>query len=299
MGEKIDIFIIGAQKAGTTSLKNYLGEHPQINTHTTKEFSYFYDDEEYNAGFINSNLYNFNNQIDEKKLIVCKHAHLYSSEKAIIRLKKNNPNCKIIFILRDPVNRTFSSYLMEKMYNRVDFEFDDLKNILEGNSLIKMEQWQQDAIISFSIYHQYLEVVYKHFNKEQVQLILFEDFSKNPLKYCKQIFLTCGINDEFRPRVRTIHNQTTSKKSKYYANFLKHFLIEKNSLKSIVKRMLPNKTTHELGEKLRNANRSKKYSELMSEELKIFLSDYFFTHNKKLEELTGLNLQHWGYHGKN
>lgn len=66
MGEKIDIFIIGAQKAGTTSLKNYLGEHPQINTHTTKEFSYFYDDEEYNAGFINSNLYNFNNQIDEK-----------------------------------------------------------------------------------------------------------------------------------------------------------------------------------------------------------------------------------------
>lgn len=62
--------------------------------------------------------------------------------------------------------------------------------------------------------------------------------------------------------------------------------------------MLPNKTTHELGEKLRNANRSKKYSELMSEELKIFCL-IIFTHNKKLEELTGLNLQHWGYHGKN
>ena len=29
----IDLFIIGAQKAGTTSLKNYLAEHPEIVSH--------------------------------------------------------------------------------------------------------------------------------------------------------------------------------------------------------------------------------------------------------------------------
>ena len=49
--DNIDIMIIGAQKAGTTSLKNYLGEHPELQTHPQKEFGYVWDDKEFNQGF--------------------------------------------------------------------------------------------------------------------------------------------------------------------------------------------------------------------------------------------------------
>ena len=38
---KIDIMIVGAQKAGTTSLLRYLGEHPECVAHPQKEFAYF------------------------------------------------------------------------------------------------------------------------------------------------------------------------------------------------------------------------------------------------------------------
>lgn len=41
MPGKIDLFIAGAQKSGTTSLKNYLSEHPQIFGHIQAEFTFF------------------------------------------------------------------------------------------------------------------------------------------------------------------------------------------------------------------------------------------------------------------
>jgi len=47
----IDLMIIGAQKAGTTSLKNYLGEHPEICTHERIEFMFFVNEQEYKQGY--------------------------------------------------------------------------------------------------------------------------------------------------------------------------------------------------------------------------------------------------------
>ena len=50
---KIDIAIIGAQKAGTTSLKNYLGEHSEVTTHPHTEFSFFADEDQFESGYNN------------------------------------------------------------------------------------------------------------------------------------------------------------------------------------------------------------------------------------------------------
>lgn len=52
--KKIDALIIGAQKAGTTSLKNYLAQHDMIKTHEVIEFPYFKDIEEYRKGYSKS-----------------------------------------------------------------------------------------------------------------------------------------------------------------------------------------------------------------------------------------------------
>ncbi|MBC7862167.1 MAG: sulfotransferase domain-containing protein [Bacteroidia bacterium] len=293
MSAKIDLFIIGAQKAGTTSLKNYLGEHPEIVTHQSKEFSFFYDDTEYEAGIEKAYEHYFGTAEMAGKKIVCKHAHLYSSEKAIERLKQHNPECMIVFIMRNPVKRTLSSYLMEKLYDRVDFEFDELQHALNGSGELKLEDWQFEAIVEFGFYYNYLQLVYKHFAKEKVKLILFEEFSKHPLRFCTEIFSSFGINNEFQPRVRVVHNKTSQPKSKFFAGFLKRFLVEKNPVKEGIKRVMPSNTSARLGEKLRDANRSKKNNYEMSKEMKIFLENYFLLHNKSLAELTGINLDAW------
>src|SRR5438477_970618 len=48
---RIDAMIIGAQKAGTTSLLRYLAEHPALGSHETVECGYFASDTEYEAGW--------------------------------------------------------------------------------------------------------------------------------------------------------------------------------------------------------------------------------------------------------
>jgi hypothetical protein len=294
MSKKIDLFIIGAQKAGTTSLKNYLGEHPEMVTHASKEFSYFYDDDEFEKGLDKAHLHYFGKANISNKIVVCKHAHLYSSEKGIARLKAHNPECKVVFIMRNPVTRAFSSYLMERLYNRVNFEFDAMEKALNGSGELKLEDWQYEAIVEFGLYANYLEMIYKYFPKEQVKLILFEDFKNFPLKYCAEIFTDFKINNEFQPRVRTVHNKTAIPRSKLLASVLKTFLVEKNPVKEGIKKVMPSNTSARLGEKLREANKSEKKTDFkMTPQMKTFLLQFFKPYNKKLAELTGMDYSIW------
>ena len=48
--EKIDFLIVGAQKAGTTSLYEYLSRHSNIYMPNLKELNYFSNDENYSKG---------------------------------------------------------------------------------------------------------------------------------------------------------------------------------------------------------------------------------------------------------
>ena len=50
--KKIDVMIVGAEKSGTTSLKNYLNEHPDVFGHSATEFTFFHSKKnELNTGY--------------------------------------------------------------------------------------------------------------------------------------------------------------------------------------------------------------------------------------------------------
>ncbi|MDE0685767.1 MAG: hypothetical protein OXI63_22795, partial [Candidatus Poribacteria bacterium] len=48
---KIQLMIVGAQKAGTSSLLRYLAQHPDIHTHAQPEMTFFLQDREYSRGY--------------------------------------------------------------------------------------------------------------------------------------------------------------------------------------------------------------------------------------------------------
>ena len=48
---KIDLFIAGVQKSGSTSLYQYLVQHPDLLSHPQKEMTFFYNDDEYAQGY--------------------------------------------------------------------------------------------------------------------------------------------------------------------------------------------------------------------------------------------------------
>src|SRR5678809_829657 len=112
---KIDLMIIGAQKAGTTSLQNYLNEHPEILGHPQIEFGYFKDDKTYENGYEKEFARHFTSgSVNTAKAVIAKNTGMYDSDKALERLQQHNPDCKLVFIVREPVSRAYSSYSMEK-----------------------------------------------------------------------------------------------------------------------------------------------------------------------------------------
>lgn len=112
---KVDIAIVGFQKAGTTSIQRYLAQQESIYSHHQKEMTYFFDDEEFEKGWDTAcKRYFYNYSENSNKRVLIKHATLIRHEKSIKRLYEHNPDAKIIVCLRDPVQRAYSSYLMEK-----------------------------------------------------------------------------------------------------------------------------------------------------------------------------------------
>lgn len=290
---KIDLFIIGAQKAGTTSLKNYLGEHPQITSHTSQEFSFFYDDKVYDKSDIQKIIRTFGADFQSNKKIIAKHANLYSSEKGIQRLYEHNPDCRLIFLLRDPVERAYSSFLMEKLYHRVDFEFIDLIHMLKNSSFQGLETWQKEAILDYGCYDIYLQKVLSIFPRDQVRLILFEDFKLNPLRFCQEIFNDLGIKSDFYPQVRAVHNESSTPRSKYFSQFIRNYLIRENFVKKIFSKIIPNDFQVKAGNFLRDINRSKKGKQSLGlDEIKI-LKEYYIINIKNLEAITGMDFSAW------
>lgn len=103
---------IGVQKAGTTSLINYLEQHPDI--FMKKDELHFFDTTEPTE----SEIIKYENEFKTNKLIVGEKTPSYNFlQYAIDRIYNYNPNIKLILILREPISRAFSQYNMELKYN--------------------------------------------------------------------------------------------------------------------------------------------------------------------------------------
>ena len=130
---KVDFFIVGAPKAGTTSLYHYLNEHLEVEMSSQKEPDYFSDDALQEQG-----LYYGKNRIDT----LDKYNNLFVNHQAKLRgegsvsyffyddvpnkIKKYNPDSKIIIMLRNPIDRAFSHYLMDYRLGLVSESFEDI-----------------------------------------------------------------------------------------------------------------------------------------------------------------------------
>ena len=108
MSNKVNLMIIGSQKSGTTSLYEYMKQHPNIYFSEVKEVTYFTDDLSYKKGELYFHSY-FKKYVNEK-IIASSDVHILPSKEAPIRIKKYNRNMKFIIVLREPVSRAYSAY---------------------------------------------------------------------------------------------------------------------------------------------------------------------------------------------
>ena len=286
---KIDLMIVGAQKAGTTSFKQYLGEHPLITTHGQMEFDYFVSDERYQAGFEASfDLYFRGNGYNPQQKLVAKSAALYSSEKAIQRLYEHNPDCKLIYLVREPASRAYSSYAMERTNGGLQKEFDEIVKVLEEE---RYDDLMYKIFIDLGLYARHLKNIYRYFPKSSVKIFLLEDMRLKAEALCSEAFAWIGVDDSFIPDCNKKYNQSFTAKSQHLSHA--HLKLQSSSLNRIAKQILPSKLYNEVVLRLREFIKSGKKYEPMSHDTNAFLKSFFAPHNRELEELSGVNLDVW------
>jgi hypothetical protein len=199
-----DFLIIGAAKCGTTSLYDYVIQHPDIYPALRKETKFF--DVDYKMGITRyrSNFpLNFSKflieKIQKKKFLTGEatpgYLHNYHSAN---RVHKELPNIKLIVILRNPIDRAFSDYQMRVRAKHENRTFLDVikyeENLLaDGVDLLKHEKYFEYGAkfrpyLSWGRYFDELEPWLKLFPKNNFLFLKTQDLNDDPITTLNHLF---------------------------------------------------------------------------------------------------------------
>ena len=187
-----DFIIVGAQKAGTTSLYNCLKQHPEIVPASKKEIQYF--SQFYNKGYDwylqHFKLRDDNLQSGEASPFYLFHPH------AAARIAQALPEVRIIVLLRNPVQRAISHYHQqarcghEKLTMFEAFINEERRIAKPWQKLLNNEQVsgvkiQQCSYLKRGLYLEQLLRYEAHFPPAQIHLVDSDVFSPIPWAPCK------------------------------------------------------------------------------------------------------------------
>jgi len=194
-----NFFIVGAAKAGTTSLHAYLSSHPQVFMPALKEPHYFSDFE------VSPELDNFlpviRSRSDYHELFRDSGGYLAVGEAspsylcdpaAAERIKSAIPTAKIIISLRNPVDRAYSHYLMD--FNRGSEKLP-FEKALEFDLARREKGWGKSAqYTELGLYTEQVRSFLERFGRDQVHIVLFEDLVRDTRETMRGIARFLGID---------------------------------------------------------------------------------------------------------
>ena len=194
---KLDFAIIGAQKAGSTFLRENLKEHPDIYI-PNGEVPYF-EDPDYHGNTHLEDYFKKGNTDD--KLIGIKRPNYLGKEEVPPRLYEHNPNIKLIVFLRNPVERAFSAYFhgMRMGFLPIKKVDDGLLKIAEGDKAFHKRYPSATELINFGYYYFHLKNYLEYFDRGQLYIGFVEDYKSNPLLTIQNLYRFLGVKEDFIP----------------------------------------------------------------------------------------------------
>ncbi len=211
-----NFLIIGAAKSGTTSLADYLGQHPDVFIPpTNKEPSYFalQDGSLPLAGpaapkVIHELWYShcitehdryanlFADAGDRSAVGEASVRYLYYAQ-AAERICAAMPNAKLVAVLREPVSRLYSHYCMNVQYQ---LEPLSLADAIEAEPERIRAGWGWDwHYTRVGNYGEQLQRYFRLFDREQIQVLLYDELVKDQVGVFQRICRHIGVEDSFKP----------------------------------------------------------------------------------------------------
>jgi hypothetical protein len=188
---KLDFVGVGAAKAGTSWLATCLGEHPAVCMSEPKELNYFCEKKIWPAFHAAHQL---GPQWLAERFAHCEAGNrlgefspsYLSDARCPELIFQHNPNCRLIFSFRHPVEALFS------FYHQIGKEAP-VANTLAG--FLR----DQPNIYRIGLYHHHVQNFLRIFPREQCLFLLFDDIKRDPLAVLRQCFSFIEVNIDFVP----------------------------------------------------------------------------------------------------
>lgn len=203
-----NFLVIGAMKAGTTALYHALKQHPQIYMSHIKEPHFFtYEGEQLNYAGPVTDLESYHQLFEEASQGTIKGevspSYIYSP-KAPERIKNYLPNVKLVAILRNPVERAYSNFLMAVRQGDETLSFTQA--LEQEQQRIKNNWGLLWHYQSKGFYAEQLQRYFKLFNQEQIRIYLYEDWNNHPTGLLQDMFGFLDVDSAFTPDTDSRHN---------------------------------------------------------------------------------------------
>jgi hypothetical protein len=299
-----NFFVVGAARASTTSLNRYLSQHPDIFIPPGKEMHIFAAEHCPSTGPGDEGM----NRLvigDEEQ-----YTRLFAGvagEKAIgetspfylclpgtaERIAQAIPEAKIIMILREPVDRTYSAYmhLIREGRETLSLEEGLSREAERKQQGFEPMWWYKELSLYYSQVKRYLEV----FGPKQVKVLLYEEFYAHPEQGLRDVFAFLGVKEDIAIDTSVRYNPAGEVRARRLYTFMTNFIRNPNAVERRIKSFIPRK--------VRSVWATKAVSMLVrpvpiEPQVHMQLKADFAENVAKLEDLLQRDLHCWNYAGE-
>lgn len=285
--------LAGFEKCGTTSIYNYLNQHPHIYMSPVKE-----------PNFLERDWDTFTGEKKDRIDTLEKYQNLFSAandshiaigeaspnllfyyQSSIPRIQHYVPDAKIVAILRDPVERAYSDYLMH------------IRDEIKGNdrSLVDQVKYspQTSHTLKKGLYYAPIQHFMAAFGPEQFQVCWYEDFAQDPIPFMQKLYQYFGVDPSFVPDVSHKAQMSQIPRSRSINKLLRTSNPLRNTIAAGLRLILPLNLRQRIRTLLLNLNSQGKATQSLSDEERSALSRYYYEDILQLQNLLQQDLSHW------
>ena len=221
----VDFMLIGAQKSGTTSLAHQLAQHPQIGFCRHKEPDFFSKHDDWTRNIAE---YHRLYELSSGKLYgeaSTTYTWIPEYPETASRLHQYNPNLKLLYIMRQPVERAISHYTHHLLRARTRYPPE-------------IEVFEHPTYINHSRYALQMRPYLERFPRENLYFLLFEEYIDNPTGTLDAIAAHLGIEQsgfdqiDLSPQYQTLDRSGDRKIKKWLTPLARLFPLKiRNALR--------------------------------------------------------------------
>jgi len=287
--KKPNFFIVGAPKCGTTSLYKYLEDHPKVFMSKPKEVNYFSSAELKKQG-----LYYQDHKVetaqdyellfrgaDTEKVVGEASVSYLFYEKVPEKIQEYAPDAKILILLRNPIDRAHSHYLMDSRLGYCKLGFDDI--VFRRFTDPSRGELHYQQVVELGLYAKQVARYVAAFGTKNVKIYLMEDLLGATQATVSDLYQFMGV-DHIRSESKLEHHNGFSMPK----NALAEFVYSNSTIRSLAKRAPGILRNFAQASLFKTAEKPKMSREAYSQLRAIFLDDIC-----KLEQLIDRDLSDW------